>query len=133
MGPDHGTAGCESVPPPTRVRTVLARPPLIDIGNAVNERLDLIYADLSLGERLQHALPDTCVVKTLNTVGGPIGVQPGLLPSPTDVFLSGDDTEANAVVAPCWGSSTGPLSTGSTWARSPPPERPRTTFCYSRP
>jgi len=82
-----------------RVRTVLARPPLIDIDNAVNERLDLIYADSSLGERLQHALPDTRVVKTLNTVGGPIGVQPGLLPSPTDVFLSGDDTEAKAVVA----------------------------------
>lgn len=50
---------------------------LIDIGNAVNERQDLIYADSSLGERLQQALPRTRVVKTLNTVGGPIGVNPG--------------------------------------------------------
>lgn len=72
---------------------------LIDIGNAVNERMDLIYADSSLGERLQRALPQTRVVKTLNTVAGLIGVNPGLLAAPTNVFLSGDDEGAKQTVA----------------------------------
>lgn len=77
----------------------LAGKVLIDIGNAVDERMDLIYPDSSLGERLQRALPDTRVVKTLNTVGGPIGAQPELLPSATNVFLSGDDAEAKTLVS----------------------------------
>jgi len=77
----------------------LAGKVLIDIGNAVNERMDLIHADSSLGERLQRALPDTRVVKTLNTVGGPIGAQPTLLQARTNVFLSGDDAAAKALVS----------------------------------
>ena len=72
---------------------------LIDIGNAVNSRLDLIYPDSSLGQRLQEALPATSVVKTLNTVGGPIGADPSALPTPTNVFLSGEDREAKALVS----------------------------------
>ncbi|WP_243075179.1 NADPH-dependent F420 reductase [Microbacterium sp. SS28] len=72
---------------------------LIDIGNAVDERFDLIYPDSSLGERLQQALPDARIVKTLNTVGGPIGVDPTLLSAPTTVFLSGDDADAKATVS----------------------------------
>jgi 8-hydroxy-5-deazaflavin:NADPH oxidoreductase len=72
---------------------------LIDIGNAVDERMDLVYPDSSLGERLQQALPATRVVKTLNTVGGPIGVDPSLLSAPTNVFLSGDDQAAKATVS----------------------------------
>lgn len=72
---------------------------LIDIGNAVDERLDLIYTDSSLGERLQRALPRARVVKSLNTVAGPIGVDPSLLTAPTTVFLSGDDATAKEAVA----------------------------------
>lgn len=72
---------------------------LIDIGNAVNERFELIYPDSSLGERLQRALPNARVVKTLNTVGGPIGIDPAQLSGPTTVFLSGDDPKAKATVA----------------------------------
>jgi 8-hydroxy-5-deazaflavin:NADPH oxidoreductase len=81
------------------LREELAGRVLIDIGNAVNERMDLIYADSSLGERLQQALPRTRVVKTLNTVGGPIGVNPGLLAAATNVFLSADDDEAKKTVS----------------------------------
>lgn len=77
----------------------LAGKVLIDIGNAVDERMDLIYPDSSLGERIQRALPETRVVKTLNTVGGPIGADPSLLPSATNVFLSGDDAAAKAQVS----------------------------------
>ncbi|MCC3277367.1 NAD(P)-binding domain-containing protein [Arthrobacter sp. zg-Y20] len=72
---------------------------LIDIGNAVNEQMELIYPDSSLGERLQKALPETKVVKTLNTVGGPIGVDPARLSAPTSIFLSGDDPESKALVS----------------------------------
>jgi 8-hydroxy-5-deazaflavin:NADPH oxidoreductase len=80
------------------LRESLAGRVLIDIGNAVDEHLDLIYPDSSLGEQLQQALPDTRVVKTLNTVGGPIGVNPTVLSAPTNVFLSGDDDAAKGVV-----------------------------------
>lgn len=72
---------------------------LIDIGNAVDERMDLIYPDASLGERLQNALPGTSVVKSLNTVAGPIGADPSRLPAPTTVFLSGDDAAAKQIVS----------------------------------
>lgn len=81
------------------VRDALVDRVLIDIGNAVDERMDLIYPSSSLGERLQQSLPDTHVVKTLNTVGGPIGVAPSLLSAPTSVFLSGDDQTAKATVS----------------------------------
>jgi 8-hydroxy-5-deazaflavin:NADPH oxidoreductase len=92
-------AAAHSLDALSRLREELAGRVLIDIGNAVNERMDLIYADSSLGERLQQALPRTRVVKTLNTVGGPIGVHPGLLAAPTNVFLSGDDEGAKKTVA----------------------------------
>lgn len=48
--------------------------------------------------RLQQALPNARVVKTLSTVGGPIGVNPTLLSAPTNVFLSGDNAAAKGVV-----------------------------------
>lgn len=72
---------------------------LIDIGNAVDERLDLLHPEDSLGERLQQALPRTRVVKALNTVAGTVAVDPGSLSAPTAVFLSGDDQEAKALVS----------------------------------
>lgn len=86
----------ETLPP---LRESLAGRVLIDIGNAVNQHMELIYPDSSLGERLQQVLPETRVVKTLNTLGGPIGVNPALLPAPTNVFLSGDDAAAKRVVS----------------------------------
>jgi hypothetical protein len=52
----------------------------------------------SLGEQLQRALPDTQVVKTLNTVNAHVMVDPAALPGRHDVFLAGDDTEAKSVV-----------------------------------
>ena len=45
----------------------------------------------SLAERLQRALPGTRVVKSLNTLTAPLMLNPGALPEPTSVFLSGDD------------------------------------------
>lgn len=62
-------------------------PPVLSIAN-----------DDSLGEALQRALPDTKVVKTLNTVANSIMVDPGQLPAQTVLFVSGNDVEAKGVV-----------------------------------
>ncbi|AXI81649.1 NADPH-dependent F420 reductase [Peterkaempfera bronchialis] len=53
----------------------------------------------SLGERLQRALPDTPVVKTLNTLAAVVMTAPGLVGGGDhSVFVSGDDPRAKAVV-----------------------------------
>jgi predicted dinucleotide-binding enzyme len=92
-------AAAHSLQTLTPLRAALGDRVLIDIGNAVDERMELVYPDSSLGERLQQALPDARVVKTLNTVGGLVGVRPSLLSGPTDVFLSGNDETAKATVS----------------------------------
>jgi hypothetical protein len=53
----------------------------------------------SLGERIQAALPDTKVVKTLNTMANPIMVDPQSVgDGEHDVFVSGNDSGAKATV-----------------------------------
>ncbi|MCB9549785.1 MAG: NAD(P)-binding domain-containing protein [Myxococcales bacterium] len=52
----------------------------------------------SLAERLQRAFPEARFVKTLNTLNADLMVDPGRLPEPTAVFLSGDDAAAKALV-----------------------------------
>ena len=52
----------------------------------------------SLGEQIQRAFPEARVVKTLNTVNAHVMVEPGQLPEASSVFVSGNDTEAKAVV-----------------------------------
>ncbi|MFE7584470.1 NADPH-dependent F420 reductase [Streptomyces gardneri] len=53
----------------------------------------------SLAEQLQKAFPETRVVKTLNTMTNTVMVEPGRVPGDHNVFLSGDDEGAKAVVA----------------------------------
>ncbi len=53
----------------------------------------------SLGEQVQRAFPEARVVKSLNTMNATLMTNPGMLPEPTAVFLSGNDSEAKAVVA----------------------------------
>lgn len=77
----------------------LAGKTLLDLGNAVTPAFELIYTDESLGELLQKALPDTKVVKSLNTLPGTLAVAPGSVSEATSVFLSGDDAEAKALVS----------------------------------
>ena len=52
----------------------------------------------SLGEKVQAALPDTKVVKTLNTINCPLMVDASRVPGEHDVFVSGNDREAKARV-----------------------------------
>jgi 8-hydroxy-5-deazaflavin:NADPH oxidoreductase len=53
----------------------------------------------SLGEQVQRAFPEARVVKSLNTLTAALMVDPGMLPEPTTVFLSGNDPTAKATVA----------------------------------
>jgi 8-hydroxy-5-deazaflavin:NADPH oxidoreductase len=71
---------------------------LLDVSNAVN-REGLIYPNSSLGEHLQRTLPDTLVVKSLNTVNTSVMVSPDALEWPTTVFLSGDDADAKSTIS----------------------------------
>lgn len=52
----------------------------------------------SLGEQIQREFPRARVVKSLNTMNCNVMVDPGKLAERTDVFVSGNDTEAKAVV-----------------------------------
>jgi hypothetical protein len=70
---------------------------LIDVANAVTPTFELVYPNSSLAEKLQAALPDARVVKTMNTAAMPVMTEPGVLP-PTSVFVSGDDAGAKATV-----------------------------------
>lgn len=64
----------------------------------------------SLAERIQRALPDTRVVKSLNTLTAPLMLNPSALAAPTSVFLSGDDAVAKQQVRD--------LLTSFGWSRS---------------
>jgi predicted dinucleotide-binding enzyme len=52
----------------------------------------------SLGEQIQHAFPEVKVVKTLNTMNCQVMVNPSLVPGDHDVFVSGNDAGAKAIV-----------------------------------
>lgn len=66
---------------------------LIDVANATTPEFGLAYPNSSLAEKLQEALPDAHVVKSMNTAAIAIMVEPAQLPD-SSVFLSGDDAEA---------------------------------------
>ncbi|MFB7517781.1 NADPH-dependent F420 reductase [Streptomyces sp. NPDC056144] len=62
------------------------------------------FDGLSLAEHLQKAFPEARVVKTLNTMSNTVMVEPGLVPGDHNVFVSGDDEDAKAVVTGLLGS-----------------------------
>jgi len=70
---------------------------LIDVANANTASFELIYPNSSLGEKLQAALPEAKVVKTMNTAAMSVMTEPQKLP-PSSVFVSGDDADAKATV-----------------------------------
>jgi predicted dinucleotide-binding enzyme len=72
----------------TELKGLLAGHTLLDISNAVTPEFDLVYPNASLGAAVQAALPRTKVVKSINA-----------LAAPTQLFLSGDDVAAKAVVS----------------------------------
>jgi predicted dinucleotide-binding enzyme len=52
----------------------------------------------SLAEQIQRALPDTFVVKSLNTVNAAVMIEPGRVPGHHTVFVSGNDRHAKGRV-----------------------------------
>jgi len=98
----NATPGESSVATLSALRSDMAGKTLIDVANATVRGPDgipsgLVYSGSSLAEALQQALPDTRVVKALNTVLSPVMANPGLLASPATIFVSGDDEDAKAV------------------------------------
>lgn len=84
-------------------REALAGRILLDVSNAAARGVDglpsrLLYPETSLGERLQAELPETRVVKGLNTMLFSVMTAPATLSTPPTAFLSGDDAEAKALV-----------------------------------
>lgn len=76
---------------------------LVDVSNATHRAEgqpigDLLYPSSSLAEKLQAALPNTSVIKTLNTVMFMVMANPQGLSTPPTAFLSGNDTSAKATV-----------------------------------
>jgi predicted dinucleotide-binding enzyme len=75
---------------------------LIDTANPLDYSTEVLTLTVcntdSLGEQIQRTFPTARVVKALNTVNSSVMVDPGKLTERTDVFVSGNDIEAKAVV-----------------------------------
>ncbi|MCA9546305.1 MAG: NAD(P)-binding domain-containing protein [Myxococcales bacterium] len=95
---EHALAVLESIG-----AAALAGKVLVDLTNPLDFSKGMpptlfVSNDDSLGEQIQRAFPTARVVKTLNTLNCDLMVNPGRLPEPTDVFLSGNDGSAKATV-----------------------------------
>jgi 8-hydroxy-5-deazaflavin:NADPH oxidoreductase len=100
----NATPGESSLDRLAAIRDALAGKLLIDVSNATARSADgmpsgLAYPNSSLAEHLQQALPDTRVVKALNTMLFLVMVDPRSLGVPPVAFLSGDDEDAKATTA----------------------------------
>jgi len=99
----NATPGDSSVERLTALREQLRGKILLDVSNATIDGPDglpaeLLYPGLSVAEQLQEALPDTHVVKSLNTMMYPVMTTPAMLTQAPTAFLSGQDPQAKQVV-----------------------------------
>ncbi|KPI30907.1 NADP oxidoreductase coenzyme F420-dependent [Actinobacteria bacterium OV450] len=99
----NATPGDSSLDRLADLRTELSGKILIDVSNATRDAADglpgdLCYPGSSLAEKLQAALPDTQVVKTLNTMLFMVMTAPQALTTPPTAYLSGDDEHAKRTV-----------------------------------
>ncbi|WP_030269759.1 NADPH-dependent F420 reductase [Streptomyces sp. NRRL B-24484] len=121
----NATPGDTSLDRLAGLRTELSGKLLVDVSNATHDAEDglpgdLCYPGSSLAERLQAALPDTQVVKTLNTMLFMVMTAPDLLATPPTAYLSGDDQNAKRTVTgllgdlgwqPAWIEDLGGITT----------------------
>jgi hypothetical protein len=95
----HSLAALQAAGP-----TNLAGKVLVDVANPLDfsqgfpPSLAVSNTD-SIGEQLQRALPETRVVKALNTMNCSVMVDPGAVPGDHAAFLCGEDAAAKAQVA----------------------------------
>lgn len=99
----NATPGAGSLDRLAALRGELRDKILVDVSNATVDGPDglpahLLYPGSSLAEQLQEALPETRVVKTLNTMLFPVMTAPAMLAQAPDAFLSGDDPQAKETV-----------------------------------
>ncbi|WP_037619648.1 NADPH-dependent F420 reductase [Streptomyces aureus] len=99
----NATPGSDSLDRLAALREELRGRILVDVSNATADGPDglpagLIYPGSSLAEHLQEALPETSVVKTLNTMLFSVMTAPGALSQAPDAFLSGEDPWAKQTV-----------------------------------
>ncbi|MER7916287.1 MULTISPECIES: NAD(P)-binding domain-containing protein [unclassified Streptomyces] len=99
----NATPGAGSLDRLAALREELRGKILVDVSNATVDGpdglpADLVYPGSSLAERLQEALPETRVVKTLNTMLFSVMTAPGTLTQAPDAFLSGEDPQAKQTV-----------------------------------
>ncbi|MFJ3174325.1 NADPH-dependent F420 reductase [Streptomyces roseus] len=99
----NATPGAGSLERLAALREELHGKILVDVSNATTDGADglpedLLYPGSSLAERLQEALPETHVVKTLNTMLFPVMTAPTTLTQPPTAFLSGEDAHAKQTV-----------------------------------
>ncbi|MFD3874710.1 NADPH-dependent F420 reductase [Streptomyces sp. NPDC058623] len=121
----NATPGATALERLADLRAELAGKILVDVCNATLDADDGLPGDLcypggSLAEQLQAALPDTRVVKTLNTMLFMVMTAPEILAVPPTAYLSGDDREAKSTVThllgdlgrqPGWIEDLGGIST----------------------
>jgi 8-hydroxy-5-deazaflavin:NADPH oxidoreductase len=79
------------------VKTIVDIANPLDFSHGVPPALAPVGTD-SLGEQIQRELPQTRVVKALNTVNCEVMVDPARVPGEHDVFVCGDYEDANAQV-----------------------------------
>ena len=99
----NATPGAGSLERLVELRDQMHGKILVDVSNATVDGpdglpADLLYPGSSLAEQLQLALPDTRVVKTLNTMLHTVMTAPASLTQPPTAFLSGQDSQAKQVV-----------------------------------
>ncbi|MEU6554353.1 NAD(P)-binding domain-containing protein [Streptomyces sp. NPDC046915] len=99
----NATPGAGSLERLGELREELRGKILVDVSNATVDGpdglpADLLYPGSSLAEQLQEALPDTQVVKTLNTMLYTVMTAPAALGQTPTAFLSGRDPEAKQAV-----------------------------------
>ena len=99
----NATPGAGSLERLAALREELRGKILVDVSNATTDGpdglpADLLYPGSSLAEQLQEALPETHVVKTLNTMLFPVMTAPATLPQTPTAFLSGEDPQAKQTV-----------------------------------
>jgi 8-hydroxy-5-deazaflavin:NADPH oxidoreductase len=71
---------------------------LVDVANANTASFELVHPNSSLAEKLQAALPEADVVKSMNTAAMTVMTEPDKIPS-SSLILSGDDAAAKSTVA----------------------------------
>jgi len=99
----NATNGEASLEVLSGVADVLAGKVLVDVANVLDFSAGFppvagVALDDSLGEQLQRALPDTSVVKALNTLTADLMLNPAALSAPSDILLAGDDAAAKDLV-----------------------------------